>query len=112
MSYAQAAEMRDRMVEQIAETDDALTLKYLEGQEISVEDQRSVAPGSDREYGDCGLLWRSLRNKGVQSLLDAVIDYLPSPADVPPVRGYHPSTEAEERRARIVSHSAGLSLKS
>lgn len=97
----QAVEMRDRMVEQIAETDDTLTLKYLEGQEISVEELKEalrravIANTATAVY--CG---SSLRNKGVQSLLDAVIDFLPSPADVPPVRGYHPITEIEvERRA-------------
>jgi elongation factor G len=97
----QVVEMRDRMVEQIAETDDTLTLKYLEGQEISVEELKEalrravIANTATAVY--CG---SSLRNKGVQSLLDAVIDFLPSPADVPPVRGYHPITEIEvERRA-------------
>ena len=90
----QAAEMRERMIEQIAETDDELTLKYLEGEEISVDElkaalrQAVIDNMATAVY--CG---SSLRNKGVQPLLDAVIDFLPSPQDVPPVRGYHPTTE-------------------
>jgi elongation factor G len=91
---AQAAEMRERMVELIAETDDDLTLKYLEGEEISVEELKAALRQAviDNKATPvyCG---SSLRNKGVQPLLDAVIDFLPSPADVPPVRGYHPVTE-------------------
>jgi elongation factor G len=91
---AQAAEMRERMVELIAETDDDLTLKYLEGEEISVEELKAALRQAviDNKATPvyCG---SSLRNKGVQPLLDAVIDFLPSPTDVPPVRGYHPVTE-------------------
>jgi elongation factor G len=91
---AQVEEMRARMVEQIAETDDELTLMYLEGEEISVEDLKAalrravISNKATPVY--CG---SSLRNKGVQPLLDAVIDYLPSPQDVPPVIGHHPQTE-------------------
>jgi len=87
------SEMRERMIEQIAETDDSLTLKYLEGSEISVEDlkaalRRAVIAGEATPVF-CG---SSLRNKGVQLLLDAVVDFLPSPADIPPVRGIDPHT--------------------
>ena len=88
-----AAEMRDRMVEQIAETDDELTMKYLEGEDISVEDlksalRRAVIAGTATPVF-CG---SSLRNKGVQPLLNAVIDYLPSPVEIPPVKGVNPRT--------------------
>jgi len=92
----QAAEMRNQMVEQIAEQDDELILKYLEGDELSVEDLKG---GLRRAVLDnkvtpvfCG---SSLRNKGVQPILDAVIDYLPSPVDVPPVTGINPETDEE-----------------
>ncbi len=90
---APAAEMRERMIEQIAETDDALTLKYLEGEEISVDElkaalRRAVIRGAATPVF-CG---SSLRNKGVQPVLDAVVDYLPSPADIPPVKGVNPHT--------------------
>ncbi len=85
---AQASEMRARMVEQIAETDDDLTDKYLEGEEISVPElkaalRRAVIAGKATPVF-CG---SSLRNKGVQLVLDAVIDYLPSPCEIPPVYG-------------------------
>ncbi|MES0359489.1 MAG: elongation factor G [Anaerolineales bacterium] len=93
------SEMRDRMVEQIAETDEDLTLKYLEGQEITIEELKSalrravIANMATPVY--CGT---SLKNKGVQPLLDAVIDYLPSPVDIPPVSGYIPDKEKEVER--------------
>ncbi len=86
-------EMRAHLLEQIAETEDVLTLRYLEGDEISVEDlkaalRKATITGKVTPVY-CG---SSLRNKGVQPLLDGVIDYLPSPADVPPVEGIHPHT--------------------
>jgi elongation factor G len=93
------SEMRDRMVEQIVENDDELTLKYLEGEQISVAELKSalrkavIANLATPVY--CG---SSLRNKGVQPLLDAIIDYLPSPKDVPPVRGYIPDKDKEIER--------------
>jgi elongation factor G len=84
----QVSEMRSLMVEQIAETDDGLTNKYLEGEEITVDELRegmrqAVISGKATPVF-CG---SSLRNKGVQPVLDAVIDYFPSPLDVPPVVG-------------------------
>jgi elongation factor G len=92
----QAAGMRERMIEQIAETDDELTLKYLEGEEISVDELKAAMRRAVIENKAtpvyCG---SSLRNKGVQPLLDAVIDFLPSPQDVPPVHGFHPATGEE-----------------
>jgi len=96
---AEASVMRDRMIEQIAETDDDLTLKYLEGETISVEElksalRRAVLDGKATPIY-CG---SSLRNKGVQLLLDAVVDYLPSPSDIPPVTGIHPHTEEQVER--------------
>lgn len=90
------AELRSRMVEQIAETNDELTLKYLEGDEISVAELKSalrqavIAMQAVPIY--CG---SSLRNKGVPPVLDAVIDYLPSPVDIPAVIGTHPKTGDE-----------------
>ncbi|MBI3954688.1 elongation factor G, partial [Candidatus Collierbacteria bacterium] len=90
---------RARLIESIAETDDALLEAYLEGKEISLDDLKRalrqatisnkiipVFPGS------------SLRNKGVQPLLDAIVDYLPSPLDRGSVTGYNPSTNQEETR--------------
>ncbi len=85
---AQAQEARSHLIERIAELDDNLTVKYLEGEKISNDELRAalrravIASRATPVF--CG---SSLRNKGVQILLDAVIDYLPSPADVPPVKG-------------------------
>jgi elongation factor G len=94
-----AADMRAKMIEQIVETDDELTLRYLEGGEISPEDirqglRKAVIAGKATPV----LCGSSLRNKGVQPLLDAVVDYLPSPQDIPPVRGLKPGTEEEITR--------------
>ena len=91
---AEAEERRHTMVERIAELDDHLTVKYLEGEKISNEElkdalRRAVLVGKTNPVF-CG---SSLRNKGVQLVLDAVIDYLPSPLDVPPVHGTDPRTE-------------------
>jgi len=96
----QASEMRARLVEQIAETDDELTLKYLEGKDISIYELKAalrcaVIAGQATPVF-CG---SSLRNKGVQPVLDAVIDYLPSPADIPPVQGVDPRNENELSRS-------------
>ena len=97
----QVEEMRARMVEQIAETDDDLTTKFLEGEEISVDElkaalRRAVIAGKAAPV----FCDSSLRNKGVQPVLDAVIDYLPSPAEIPAVSGEDPRTgEMVERPA-------------
>jgi len=84
----QAREARAYMVERIAELDDELTHKYLEGKTISVEELKSALRkaviSNQAAPAFCG---SSLKNKGVQVLLDAVIDYLPSPVDVPPLQG-------------------------
>ncbi|HET8668137.1 MAG TPA: GTP-binding protein, partial [Terriglobales bacterium] len=84
----EAAEKRAVMVERIAELDDDLTVKFLEGDEISVDElkaaMRQAVLDSRATPVFCG---SALRNKGIQSVLDAVIDYLPSPMDVPPVKG-------------------------
>lgn len=91
-----AEEMRHIMVEKIVETDDDLTMKYLEGEEITVPElkaalRRAVIAGKAFPVF-CG---SSLRNKGVQPVLDAVIDYLPSPLDIPAVRGTSPDNPEE-----------------
>jgi elongation factor G len=88
---AAAEEARHILVEKVAETDDDLTLKYLEGEEITNDElkaalRRAVIAG--KAYpAYCG---SSLKNKGVQPVLDAVIDFLPSPLDVPAVKGTNP----------------------
>jgi elongation factor G len=90
---------RERLVEQVVETDDALMEKYLEGSEITPEDikaaLRRATLTSTLVPVLCG---SSLRNKGVQPMLDAVIDYLPSPLDLPPVSGINPRSDEPELR--------------
>jgi len=84
----QVKEARHLMIERIAELDDELTVKYLEGQEIGIDELKAALRKGvivNKAYPVfCG---SSLKNKGVQVLLDAVIDFLPSPADIPPVHG-------------------------
>jgi elongation factor G len=85
---AQVQEARAIMVEKIAELDDDLTTKYLEGQEISVEELKAaLRKGVLSNRAAPVFCGSSLKNRGVQVLLDAVIDYLPSPLDVPAVKG-------------------------
>jgi elongation factor G len=96
----EAAEMRGRMVEQIAETDEELTLRYLDGAQIGVDELRAAL----RRATIAGkatpvLCGSSLRNKGVQPMLDAVVDYLPSPVDIPDVHGTKPDSDAVVTRA-------------
>jgi elongation factor G len=92
-------EMRAHLIEQIAETEDELTMRYLEGDDISLDALkkalRNATIAGKITPVFCG---SSLRNKGVQTLLDGVIDYLPSPADIPPVIGIHPHTGHEVER--------------
>jgi elongation factor G len=92
---AAAKQARAHLVEAIAETDDELTVKYLEGHEIAVDElkralRRAVLAGKCTPVF-CG---SSLRNKGVQPVLDAVVDYLPSPLDIPAVQGFNPNSGA------------------
>jgi elongation factor G len=89
----EAEKRRASMIEQIVEQDDELTVKYLEGEFISPEELKTSLRGSVIEGSAtpvfCG---SSLRNKGVQLLLDAILDYLPSPIDIPPVTGLNPNS--------------------
>ncbi len=92
-------EARERAIEQIVETDDELTTLYLEGQEISAAQLRQALRRATLS-GQLNpvLCGSALRNKGIQPLLDAVVDYLPSPLDVPPVEGLNPYTQKVETR--------------
>jgi len=83
-----AAEMRAQMVEKIAELDDDLIVKFLEGEEITIDDLKgALRRAVIQNLATAVFCGSSLRNKGVQPVLDAVIDYLPSPLDIPAVRG-------------------------
>ncbi|MFP4978463.1 elongation factor G [Paenibacillus sp. CN-4] len=93
----QVEELRNELIEKVAELDEDLTMKYLEGEEISVEEIKAALRKGVVEVKIfpviCG---SSYRNKGVQLMLDAVIDYLPSPVDIPAIKGHlEDGTEAE-----------------
>ena len=106
-------EYRDKIVEAAAEGDDDLMMKYLEGEEIPVEE---IKASIRKQVLDCKLFpvfcGSAYKNKGIQMLLDAVIDYLPSPLDVPPVNGTDPKTGEEmTRKASDKEPLAALALK-
>lgn len=91
--------MRDTMVEKIAETDDELTSRFLEGEAISADELRAALRKAVIARKIVPVLCGSaLKNKGVQPLLDAIVAYLPSPLDKPPVVGINPDTDEEESR--------------
>ena len=96
---AQAEEWRENLIEKVSEFDEDLMMAYLEGEEVTQEDiKRAIRKGTlavEMTPVTCG---SSYKNKGVQLLLDAIIDYLPSPVDIPAISGIDPDTEAEEDR--------------
>lgn len=95
----QVEEYRSKLIEKIAETDDALLEKYLGGEEPSVEELKKALRAAVIAYKLVPIYaGTSLRNKGVQPLLDAVVDYLPSPVDLKEVTGTNPKTGEEEKR--------------
>lgn len=94
---AQAEEARLKMVEKIAELDDELTVKFLEAKEISIDELKAaLRKGVIANKATAVFCGSSLKNKGVQVLLDAVIDYLPSPADIPSVKVTEPGNLENE----------------
>ncbi|WP_312249241.1 elongation factor G [Streptococcus parasuis] len=95
----QAKEYREKLVEAVAETDEELTMKYLEGEEITNEELKAAIRKATINVEFFPVLCGSaFKNKGVQLMLDAVIDYLPSPLDIPAIKGINPDTDAEEER--------------
>src|SRR5678809_721278 len=108
-----AVAAREKLIEAVASIDDDLMHKYLEGEEISEAEIRKAL-----RAGTIGLklvpvvTGSAFKNKGVQTLLDAVVDYLPSPLDVPPVEGINPKTgDLESRPADAAAPFAGLVFK-
>ncbi|MBI4137181.1 elongation factor G [Candidatus Roizmanbacteria bacterium] len=92
-------EYRNKLVEQIAETDDKLLEKYLEGTEPTLDELKKALRAAVIAYKLVPIYaGSSLRNKGVQPLLDAVVDYLPAPTDIDHIKGRHPESGAEEIR--------------
>ena len=94
-----AAHEREKMIETLADTDDDLAEKYLAGEELSaVEISAALRKATIALKIVPVLCGAALRNKGIQPLLDAVLNYLPSPEDIPPVKGINPKTKQEEIR--------------
>ena len=108
-----AEEYREKMIEALADVDEEIMMKYLEGEEISEEEIRQAIRKGTIELKFFPMLCGSaFKNKGVQPLLDAVVDYLPSPLDVPPIKGINPKTgEEEERHASYEEPFAALAFK-
>lgn len=95
----QAQEYREKLIEAVAETDEELMMKYLEGEEITNEELKAGIRKATINVEFFPVLCGSaFKNKGVQLMLDAVIDYLPSPLDIPAIKGINPDTDAEEIR--------------
>ena len=95
----QAQEYREKLIEAVAETDEELMMKYLEGEEITNEELKAGIRKATINVEFYPVLCGSaFKNKGVQLMLDAVIDYLPSPLDIPAIKGINPDTEEEETR--------------
>ena len=94
-----AQKYHDDMVEHVAEQDEELMMKYLDGEELTQEEIKACIRKSTIANHmvpvTCGT---SYKNKGVQKLLDAIVDYMPSPLDVPAIKGVNPDTEEEEER--------------
>lgn len=110
---SEAEKIRNEVIEKIVEHDDALMRQYLEGQVPPVEDLKRVLRKATLDNSLVPVLCGSaLKNKGVQFVLDAVIDYLPSPVDLPPVKGINPKTDEEiERKPNDDEPFASLAFK-
>ena len=109
----QAQEYREKLVEAVAETDEDLMMKYLEGEEITNEELKAAIRKATINVEFFPVLCGSaFKNKGVQLMLDAVLDYLPSPLDIPAIKGINPDTdEQEERPASDEEPFAALAFK-
>ncbi len=107
-----AKEWHDKMVEAAAEADDELTHKYLEGHDLSVEDiKKGLRKRTIANQIVPMLCGSAFKNKGVQAMLDAVIDYMPAPTDIPPVKGELENGKMGSRKASDDEHFAGLAFK-
>ncbi|MCQ2407501.1 MAG: elongation factor G [Oscillospiraceae bacterium] len=95
----QAETYRNEMIEHIVETDDELMEKYFNGEELTIEElKRGIRKGTIANTVVPVVCGTSYKNKGVQKLLDAIVDYMPSPLDVPAITGINPRTDEEEER--------------
>jgi len=109
----EAQEYRERLLERVAETDEVLTERYLSGESISEDELKRAIRTATIELKVVPVLCgAALRNKGIQPLLDAIVDYLPSPLDVPPVQGVNPLTkEIQQRRSDEQEPFCALAFK-
>ena len=97
-----AEEWHEKMVERIAETNEDLTVKFLEGESISTAElKKALREATIRCEVTPVICGSSYKNKGVQMMLDAVVDFMPSPLEVPAIKGINPLTDAEEARPAI-----------
>ena len=113
-AYLEEAEKRrDELIETIAEVDDQMLISYVEHHEVSaMELKKALRRATISNLVTPVLVGSALKNKGIRPLLDAVIDYLPSPAEVPPVTGTHPKTgDLVERHPRLDEPFSALAFK-
>ena len=107
-----AAEWREKLVEAVAETDEELMMKYLEGEEFTVEEIktaiRKATIACEMNPVFCGSAYK---NKGVQLLLDGVVDYLPAPTDIPAIKGVLENGEEDERHSSDEEPFSALAFK-
>ncbi|MBR2547580.1 MAG: elongation factor G [Eubacterium sp.] len=95
----QAEEWREKMLEAVAETDEDLMMKFLDGEEITEKEIKETIRKETIENRMVPVLCGSAyKNKGVQMLLDGIVDYMPAPIDIPPIKGVNPNTGEEEER--------------
>ncbi|TVQ19290.1 MAG: elongation factor G [Leptolyngbya sp. DLM2.Bin15] len=106
------AEYRGKLIESVAETDDHLTEKYLDGEELTLDEiQTALRRGTIAGTLVPVMCGSAFKNKGVQLLLDAVVDYLPSPLEVPPIQGLLPDGSTTERMADDDAPLSALAFK-
>jgi len=112
-SLEEANVRREELIEAVAELDDQLLISYVEGRHISAAElDKAVRRATLANVVTPVLCGSAMRNRGIQPLLDAVIDYLPAPVDVPPIKGVHPKTgETVQRQAAIDEPFAALAFK-
>jgi elongation factor G len=108
-----AQEYREKLVEEVSSHDDVLMEKYLGGEELTIDEIKAAIRKSTIDIKICPVICgSSFKNKGVQPLLDSVVDYLPSPLDIPAIKGIDADTEAEiERNASDSEPFAALAFK-
>ncbi len=109
---ADAEKYRSAMIEAVAETDDALLEKFLSGEELTIEEiKMGLRKGTVNLMLNPVVCGSSYKNKGVQKLLDAVVDYMPSPLDIPAIKGVLPNGEVSERHPSDDEPFSALAFK-